>query len=257
MPAGLVLVNNVQMDPQHLGRPKIAKAAASTRKRRGSEELGGSAKRHALMRMVSSQCPGPAEQLSGKNNTDAVEPVEQFPEEYYQFMVCYRPFNWLRANWLWQCDRCKKSGDFCDVDPIGPCNRCKVKKQKCSLMLKNPNTGKTDRHPPMAEDFLKFHTAQAQEKHAAGVKKGKRRAHKSPDTGEPEASPSVPSPSDPLSALQGLTLESGGSSAGNTPANSTLFQPPSLRRLASAPSSSPKSCRTSEPSPGESISDPV
>jgi len=95
MPAGLVLVNNVQMDPQRLGRPKIVKAAAGTRKWRGSEELGGSVKRHALIRMASSWRPGPAEQLSGKNNTNAVEPVEQFPEEYYQFMVCHCPFNWL------------------------------------------------------------------------------------------------------------------------------------------------------------------
>jgi len=159
MPASLVLINNVQMDPQCLGRPKIAKAAAGTRKQRGLEELGGSAKRHALTRMVSSRHPGPAEQLSGENNTDAVEPMEQFPEEYYQFMVCYCPFNWLQANWLWQCDRCEKLGNFCDVDPIGPCNRCKVKKQKCSLMLKNPNIGKMDCCPPMAEDFHKFCTA--------------------------------------------------------------------------------------------------
>ena len=88
-------------------------------------------------------------------------------------------------------------------------------------MPQNPKTGKTDRHLPTEEDFLEFHIKQAEEKHAAGDKKGKRCTRNSPGAGEPEALDSVPSPSQSLVAMQGLTLESGGSSSGNTPADST------------------------------------
>lgn len=124
-------------------------------------------------------------------------------------------------------------------------------------MPQNPKTGKTDRHPPTEEDFLEFRIKQAEEKRAAGDKKGKRRTRKSPGGGEPEASDSVPSPSQSLVAMQGLTLESGGSSPGNTPADSTAssLQPPFSETPAPAPTSS-KSCALKRTA-GESVSEPA
>ena len=95
----------------------------------------------------------------------------------------------------------------------------------CSLMPKNKNTDKTDRHRLTEEYFREFRTKQVEKKEAAKLKKGKgkgkgkQRAHNSPDPGEPEASTSVPSPSGPLPSLGALTLESGGSSAANTPSD--------------------------------------
>jgi len=124
-------------------------------------------------------------------------------------------------------------------------------------MPQNPKTGKTDRHPPTEEDFLEFRIKQVEEKHAAGDKKGKQRTHKSPGAGEPEALDSVPLPLQSLVAMQGLTLESGGSSSGNTPANSTAssLQPPFSETPAPAPTSS-KSCALKRMA-GESVSEPA
>ena len=106
------------------------------------------------------------------------------------------------------------------MDPLGPCQRCKTRKQKCDLMPINPRTGKTDRHASTKEELLEFRTKQAEKERAAGVKKGKQRARGSPDAEEPEASKSVPSPSTTLAGLGGLSLESGGPSSANTPAGS-------------------------------------
>jgi len=125
-------------------------------------------------------------------------------------------------------------------------------------MPQNPKTGKTDCHPPTEEDFLEFRIKQVEEKHVAGDKKGMRCTCNSPGTGEPETSESVLSPLQSLVAMQGLTLESGGSSSGNTPADSTasLLQPPFSETPAPAPSTSSKSCALKRMA-GKSVSEPA
>jgi len=124
-------------------------------------------------------------------------------------------------------------------------------------MPQNPKMGKMDCHLPTEEDFLEFCIKQAEEKHMAGDKKEKRRTRKSPGAGEPEASDSVLSPLQSLVAMQGLTLESGGSSSGNIPADSTAssLQPPFSETPAPAPTSS-KSCALKRMA-GESVSEPA
>jgi len=113
----------------------------------------------------------------------------------------------------------------------------------------NPRTGKTDRHASTKEELLEFRTKQAEKERAAGVKKGKQRARGSPDAEEPEASKSVPSPSTTLAGLGGLSLESGGPSAG-----SPATQDPPPERPAPAPSTAPKARRISRRSAGKSVS---
>jgi len=109
----------------------------------------------------------------------------------------------------------------------------------------NRKTGKTDRRTLTEEELFKFRTEQVGERHAAEVKRGKQPARGSPDGGEPEASVSVPSPLYPLASLGALTLESGGSSAADTPADTppTLPMPPLPERPASPPSKSSKSSK--------------
>jgi len=139
----------------------------------------------------------------------------------------------------WQCTRCEEAGEVCKVNPVGVCQRCKSRKLGCSLMPDNPATGKTDRRAKSKQELFQYRKEQAdiraqakQEEVAkrAKVKIGKQRARNSADSGEAEASASA-SPLE-LAGLRTLTLESGDSSAANTPADSpgALLQPPSPRR---------------------------
>ena len=161
----------------------------------------------------------------------------------------------------WQCTRCEEAGEFCEVNPVGVCQRCKTRKHGCSLMPDNPTTGKTDRRAKSKEELFMWRKDQARlkekakeeeaskekqvAKRAAKVKTGKQRARNYTDSGEASASASAASPLE-LSGLQMLALESGDSSAVNTPADSpgTLLQPPSPGRPAH---------RISKRSPGEFI----
>jgi len=142
-------------------------------------------------------------------------------------------------------------------------------------MPPNDQTGKTDRHLLPKEYFKAYHLKQVQQKAAEenvaketpsargrgrarargkGKGKGKKCARNSPGAGEPEASASVPppselvadaskpessalvpSPSEPLASLRALTLESGGSSATRTPSDSPSVCPPLSNHSASAP----------------------
>ena len=94
-------------------------------------------------------------------------------------------------------------------------------------MPQNPSTDKTDCHALSQAELLEFRQKQAEESRAA-VKRGKRRAQDSPNTGKSEGSRLLPSPLTALSGLGTLALDSAGSSAADTPANipATLPQPP-------------------------------
>ena len=136
----------------------------------------------------------------------------------------------------WQRKSCMLANEQCFVLPSNACQRCQLKKNKCSLMVPNPGTGKTDRRMLEEEYILKHRIEQTEELRRAGIKKGKRRARGSPDGGEPEGSGVILSPSAVLSALGSLALESGGSSAIDTPSISPASLPqPSLLKVA-APS---------------------
>ena len=128
------------------------------------------------------------------------------------------------------------ANEQCLALPSNACQRCQIKKNKCSLMVPNPGTGKTDRRMLEEEYILKHRIEQTEELRQAGIKKGKQRARGSPDAGEPEGSGAISSPSAALSALGSLALESGGSSAVDTPSISPASLPqPSLPKVA-APS---------------------
>lgn len=108
-------------------------------------------------------------------------------------------------------------------------------------MPQNPSTGKTIRHAMSRAEILEYRLKQTDEPSApSAVKRGKRRARNSPDAGESEGSGLAPSPLATLSGLGGLTLDSGGSSAADTPADSpsTLAHQPTL--AAPTPASAPK-----------------
>lgn len=146
------------------------------------------------------------------------------------------------------------------MDPVGPCLQCKSKKVKCSLMPTNPRTGKTDRRPLTKDELLRFRIKQKEEKHTAALKKGKQRARDSPDTSKPaEASGSVASPLAPLASLGALTLESGASSATNTPADSpaTAPLPPMPECPVSAPPMASSAANTPSDSPATSPLPPL
>lgn len=130
-------------------------------------------------------------------------------------------------------------------------------------MPKNPLTGKTDRHMLSPDYILKFRLGElekerraeeqeekkgAEKERKAQVKKGKRRAHDSPDADEPETSRSVPSPLTALAGLEVLNLGSRTPSAANTPDNSPAIvsQPPLPERPAPTPSTSSKTRRPSK-----------
>jgi len=155
-------------------------------------------------------------------------------------------------------------------------------------MPPNDQTGKTDRHSLPKEYFKVYCLEQAQQKAAEenvakempstrgresasargkGKGKGKKHAGNSPGAGEPEASmsvpppselvadaskpessASVPSPSEPLASLQALTLESGGLSAARTPSDSPSVCPPLSNHSASAPTK-PTICIPARKSP--------
>jgi len=155
-------------------------------------------------------------------------------------------------------------------------------------MPPNDQTGKTDRHSLPKEYFKVYRLEQAQQKAAEenvaketpsargsgrgrargkGKGKGKKHAGNSPGAGEPEASASVPppselvadaskpessvlvpSPSELLASLRALTLESGGSSAARTPSDSPSVCPPLSDHSASAPTK-PTICIPARKSP--------
>ena len=121
------------------------------------------------------------------------------------------------------------------MNPNGACVQCKKKKLKCSLLPKNDKTGKTDRHPMTDEKLYEFRVGQA-------IKRGKQRALDSPDAGEAEGSSQAPSPLSALDGLEMLKLDSGGSSAAITPADSpsTIPQPSLTGTLTPPPLSVPK-----------------
>jgi len=150
------------------------------------------------------------------------------------------------------------------VDPDGTCQKCKQAKQGCSLFPKNPNTKKADHCPWTQLDFLIFckkQKAENAEKHSTILEKRKRRAHGSPtsgkpevpdegdpepipDAGKPEPSVPVPSPSLLTAGLGVMTLDSGASSAANTPAESPTMVPQHTlpQNVSPAPPTAPKPC---------------
>ena len=103
------------------------------------------------------------------------------------------------------------------IAPTGPCSLCKSKKIQCSLMPKNPAIGKADRHTISREDVL-LYCLKLVEKSRANIVRGKQCADNPPDVGEPNSS--TPSSLAQLAGLDSLTLDSGGSSAMITPADS-------------------------------------
>jgi hypothetical protein len=124
----------------------------------------------------------------------------------------------------------------------------------------NPLTRKTDRHQLTEEELRDFRERQVAGSSLAEAKRGKLPARGSPDGGKSEA----PSPLATLAGLGALTLDSGRSSAADTPANSpcALSQPPLLPERPSpvepAPPSAPKTHGASKPKPsaGKSASKP-
>src|SRR5216684_3444455 len=89
------------------------------------------------------------------------------------------------------------------------------------------------------------------------VKKGKQSAHNSPDAGEPEGSGLAPLPSllVPLAGLGTLTLDSGSSSASNTPVDSPAVSlQPALPEHPAPALSAPSTHNTSKSSAGKSPS---
>jgi hypothetical protein len=91
----------------------------------------------------------------------------------------------------------------------------------------NPKTGKTDRRTLSASELLEFRVKQAEEQRTE-VQRGKQRASGFADAAESDGSAPNPSPLDQISAMNRLTLDSGGSSAANTPADSPHGDPQPL-----------------------------
>jgi hypothetical protein len=120
-------------------------------------------------------------------------------------------------------------------------------------MPRNPETGKTDRRTLSEVELLDFRLKQAEER-GTEVKRGKRRARDAPGASEQEGS--GPSPLAPVAALGALALDSGGSSAANTPDDSpaSLPQPP-LPEHPTLPSA-PEARKASKPSAGKPASNP-
>ena len=85
-------------------------------------------------------------------------------------------------------------------------------------MPQNDKTGKTDRRPTTDEKLYKFWVGQV-------IKRGKQQALDPSDAGEAEGSSQAPSPLSALDGLKTLNLDSSGSSAVNTPANSPATFP--------------------------------
>lgn len=154
-------------------------------------------------------------------------------------------------------------GRACKVHPTGPCATCKTSKLKCSLSPHDPQTGRTNRRAMTAAEVLKFRLKQW-ERSRSEVKKGKEKekAGNSSDNDELEDSGPVPSPMasvDSISGLRDLNLESGGSSAANTPADSpsalsplTLSSHPAKTKLTKV-----YGARAPKPSAGKPASRPL
>ena len=124
-------------------------------------------------------------------------------------------------------------------------------------MPQNPKTGKTDHRALSEAKLLKFCLKQAKES-GTQVKKGKRCVCDSPEADGSEGSGPAPSPLATLAGLGTLALDSSGSSAANTPADSpaTFPQPPLLEHPAPAPPLAPKTHHSSKSSAGRSTSKP-
>ena len=152
----------------------------------------------------------------------------------------------------------------CLYTPNGPCSECKTRKVKCSLMPLNPETGKTIRRLMSNDEVLEFRLRQAAEEEAraaeeeahaaeeearAEIRRGKRRADGSPDEGELEAPAVAPSPLVQLEGLGALSLDSGRSSAANTPDDNIASLP--------LPPSAHRSRETSGSSAGGASSNPI
>ena len=142
------------------------------------------------------------------------------------------------------------------MEPLGPCRRCKYRKQGCSLMPVNKKTKKTSRRKMTIDDLFEFRIGELEKrraKEAEEAEKGEGRAQSSPGTREPEASVSTPSPSKSLTGLGALAQESAGSSS---TANAPTDSPVTALRLpecpASGPLKGPRPCRLSRRSVSKS-----
>jgi hypothetical protein len=103
-------------------------------------------------------------------------------------------------------------------------------------------------------ELLDFRIKQAKES-GTQVKKGKQHTCDSPEVCESESSGPAPSPLATLAGLGTLTLDSGGSFAANTPADSpaTLPQPPLLESAAPVTLPGHKTRHPVKPLAGKSI----
>jgi len=172
-----------------------------------------------------------------------------------------RPLTWIGANRQLQCQQCMDANKVCIALPKYVCWQCQTRKQKCSLIPLNLDTGRTDHHTLLEDHLWEFRIKQMEESHAE-LKKGKQHMLNSPDAGEPEDSGLDPLPSAVLSALGSLMLESGGSSSVNTPSNSPaiLSQPSLLKPSALLPPTAPKtsgSCASKHGTGTSSLKPPV
>jgi len=155
------------------------------------------------------------------------------------------------ANKQCQCQRCIARQVECVTDPTGACQECFVRKEKCSLVPMNPETGKADRHILTPEAVFEYRVKQAKALRAE-IRKGKRRAVDSPDADEPEASEEASPALSSLAGLERLTLGGGKPSPGSTPADSPANMPqPPLPEQPAPPSSAPKTRKRSKPSPSK------
>ena len=250
------MILDVSKDSQSHGGSQVAKGPTNTRKRKRSLTAPHEgAKRRTLTR----ERPDPAEQRSGESSSSA-DPPRKYEDKYYDFTVRHRPLNQLGANRQWQCNRCDESEETCQVEPLGPCRRCKRRKQGCSLMPKNKKTKKTNRRKMTLNELLEFRTDELEKrraKEAEEAEKGKGCVYSLPATSEPEASVSAPSPSEPLTGLGALAVESAGSSSAvNTHADSPATGPPLPERPAPAPLKVSKTRRSTRRSVSKSTFKP-
>jgi hypothetical protein len=224
----------------------VAKKGAATRKRKVSSAAPRATPKR---RATSSKHDDPSEEGS------VARPVGQGSDDDLVIEVCQRQcaFNWLRDNRQLQCDRCIEAGVHCEVRPTASCQRCGDKKLGCTL-VPSRDSGKPDRRAVSAEKLYRWRMDMMREKRdntarrnsskeePSAVKKGKQRARDSDDPVESEGSAPAPSPVTALAALGNMVLDSGGSSAANTPGDSpaALPQPPLPEGYTSAPPQDPK-----------------
>ena len=234
------MIADVSKESQSRGRSQVTKRPTDTRKRKDSLETP---REGVKRRSQTRERPDPAEKRSGESSA-SVDPPRKHDEKYYNFTVRRRPLNQLGANRQWQCDRCDEGEKDCMVDPLGPCRRCKRRKQGCSLMPRNTETNKTTRRKMTIDEIFNDRTKELKKrrkKEAKAAKKLEGRAHSPHDASKPENPLLAPSPSEPLSGLGSLTPESAGSlSAANTPTDSPATVPPLPEHPAPAPLKVPK-----------------